>query len=112
MGRRNKNATTTPQSTAGVPIGELLGHDGQTLPVNVCPTCGYEMEAATSLKDKSDRPEPGSFTLCLKCGEIFVFTDALTLRLVELNDLVGVDKETGDLLTLAQRIIRRERFVP
>src|SRR5678816_2734093 len=25
MGRRNKNATTTPQSTAGVPISELLG---------------------------------------------------------------------------------------
>jgi len=25
MGRRNQEATTTPQSTLGVPIGELLG---------------------------------------------------------------------------------------
>jgi hypothetical protein len=69
------------------------------------------MECATCLSDKGARPSPGDYTLCLKCGEMLCYTDTLTLRIVELNDLVGVDQKTGDLLTRAQTLIRRQRFV-
>lgn len=92
-------------------IPENIMRDGKALPVNVCPTCGYEMNAASCLDDDAARPSAGDFTLCFKCGEMFRFTDALTVRVVELNDLVGLNKEQGDLLTRAQTVIRRERYV-
>lgn len=90
---------------------ELLGHDGKQLAPSACPTCGYLMDAARCLSNKTARPKPGDFSVCLKCGEMLRFTDGLLLVVVELNDLLGMDKTTGDLMSRVQKLIRHERPV-
>jgi hypothetical protein len=45
----------------------------------------------------------------MKCGEILCFDRRLSLQVVELNDLVGLDQKTHDLLARAQRVVRHKR---
>jgi len=81
------------------------------LPVSTCPTCGYKMDCASCYYDEKARPRPGDYSVCMKCGEIQRFTEALTLRAAELNDFIGLDKETNEHLTKVQTLVRRERVL-
>ncbi len=101
------------QTTGDSPVASSagLGHDGKELPSSPCPTCGYVMDDATCISQTKGRPSSGDLSLCMKCGEILLFTDRLNLRVAELNDMIGLPKETNDLLTRAQKLIRRERKV-
>jgi len=67
------------------------------------------MDAAFCHYDKSARPKPGDISLCMKCGEPQVYTEQLTLRPAELNDLLALDAEANRELTKAQKLIRRLR---
>jgi len=44
-----------------------------------CPSCGKSLDAATHPTEDLT-PEPGDFTICLGCQDLFVFTDELELR--------------------------------
>lgn len=69
------------------------------------------MDRATGLEN-SQAPKPGDVSLCVNCGEALIFTDALTLRLAELNDLIKLGAEQHALVTNAQahiRFMRRKR---
>lgn len=60
-----------------------------------CPSCGYEMDAATELgsENKNSAPNPGDFALCLSCGEILRFDDKLKFRTATQKDLEDLDPE-------------------
>lgn len=82
------------------------------LPVSVCPTCGYELDAATnlvSIYDRSTTPNKGDFSLCFKCGEILVFAEDLSLHLATLDELMAADSTNHSQLSHIQQKIRKER---
>jgi NAD-dependent SIR2 family protein deacetylase len=43
-------------------------------PKNKCLKCGYVTDAASHMRDEGD------ISLCMKCGELHVFTKALTYK--------------------------------
>jgi hypothetical protein len=51
------------------------------VPLSKCPMCAYEMDCATCVENKEQLPKPNDVTLCIKCGEVLVFTEGLALRL-------------------------------
>ena len=80
------------------------------LPMSCCPTCGHQHDcAASAFEDTSPRPTPGDFNLCIKCGEICCYTEALTTRIAQLNDLMALDARTHQELKRCQDLIRRLR---
>ncbi len=60
------------------PTGHYLG-PGYTMPVAVCPNCGYRPDRASML-DGHRRPRPGNFCICIKCGEVNIFAEDLSMR--------------------------------
>ncbi len=63
-----------------------------------CPKCGYTIDAATSIMKGDDAlPDPKDYSVCLNCGALLEFDDALRLQAVR-------DPERAfDNLTRAQR---------
>lgn len=49
------------------------------VPVSNCTNCGHKCDAAFGIGDDA-RPSPGDFTLCIMCGHLMCFTEALELR--------------------------------
>lgn len=91
------------------PEPEMLDAQGRQLPANACPTCGYVMDSATCTTDEAGRPSEGDYSACMKCGELFVFTATLNLRILDLNDMLEMRNETQAQLLKVQAVIRRER---
>ena len=52
---------------------------GHEVPMNRCPVCDTELNRASPVGyDMS--PQPGDCTICIACGNLMAFTEALTLR--------------------------------
>ncbi len=77
--------------------------------VSICPICNYEMDCATAIDDKEANPIPGDVSVCLSCGEIFVFDEQLQLTTPTISEMLSWPKETNQLLTRTQRLIRAKR---
>lgn len=45
-----------------------------------CPGCFYRVDRATDALYGVNQPKPGDVTLCLNCGEPFVYSDNLQMR--------------------------------
>lgn len=74
---------------------ECLSGEGAELPISVCPSCGYRMDAATAV-DAADpaRPRPGDYSICLDCGSILVFLADYTHRLMTEEEAANLEDET------------------
>lgn len=72
------------------------------------------MDAATPVFDQDNPargPKAGDVCVCLKCGELLTFTEALGLRVMDLNDMLQVLVEDQHLLMRAQSEVRRQRYL-
>jgi hypothetical protein len=56
------------------------------LPLSECPHCHYKMDCATCVDKPEELPKPDDVTICLKCGEVLVFTENMGLRLPTLYE--------------------------
>lgn len=79
------------------------------LPMSTCPTCGYQVDAATHPVNDKAVPKPGDLSLCMKCGELMTFNDDMTLRLSSIEDVMGLKPEENNLLERTQKLIREKR---
>jgi hypothetical protein len=67
------------------------------IPTSLCPTCGYEMNAASS-SEEDKQPYAGAISICLNCGQVLLFTDDLSQRLPtdeEMEDIKAAPAWTG-----------------
>lgn len=80
------------------------------IPPCQCPVCGYHVDSAADIEGDS-QPSPGDVSICFKCGEILVFNPDLTQSQAPLDSLLKLSPKQRDLLTKAQKMIRRERYV-
>ena len=67
------------------------------MPLSYCPSCGYKMNAATSLENDAV-PKSGDFSVCLRCGEILRFDENLLLRVVPLKEWDTLPKYEKEVL--------------
>lgn len=53
------------------------------IPTAYCPSCKTQLDCASDMK-AANKPKPGDYTVCIRCGHILIFGAGLKLR--ELND--------------------------
>lgn len=86
---------------------EAFSEDGRKLGTQHC-SCGYKFDCASDVEE-NNRPRPGDFTLCLNCGEIFVFDENMRCNQPTIDEIKNLDAKTWNLLERAQRLIREKR---
>lgn len=74
------------------------------IPLSKCPLCGYEMDCVTCVDTPDQAPRPGDLTICIKCGEVLVFTEELGLRIPTKEEYERYGND--DRIVAAQRIVR------
>ena len=68
-----------------------------------CPYCRATITAASSAAGAT--PTPGDVTVCLYCGRVLAFTDALALRVATPADLGALDDEARATLGRYRRLV-------
>lgn len=67
-----------------------------------CLHCGTMLDAATSVTDLENKPDPGDATICFRCGHLMVFAEDLSLRGLTAKEMYEI---AGDpILIHAQRL--------
>lgn len=67
------------------------------MPTTLCPGCGTDLSAATALVD-GERPAHGDYSVCVACTSMLVYTESLTVRLLEPEEFTAMDPETAELI--------------
>lgn len=89
---------------------ERLADNAKPLPMCQCVVCGYSFDCATKADlPREQRPRPGDFSLCMKCGEIYVFNPDMTVRIPTIDDMLTLDNAESKTLIKTQTKIRKER---
>lgn len=76
-----------------------------------CPSCGESQDALTAMIGDG-KPEPGSFTVCWKCGEICVLDEGQKRRPVRHEDLEALSEEERNNLLKLQSDARAGKINP
>lgn len=61
------------------------GWTGQIVP-SFCPKCFHQLDAATNMEGK-DPPEPGDYTVCIRCASVLRFGPDMMLEMASLTDI-------------------------
>ena len=74
-----------------------------------CSNCQYKMEANTAIHGQG-QPEKGALSICLRCGQLSVFKEDLSLRKItpeELHDLKTNHAEAFLKIMMAKSFINK-----
>ena len=74
------------------------------LPDSQCCECGHRVTSSGG----PDRPLPGDFTLCIRCGSLNVFAEELTLRAPTDEELLEA-AVNSDLQEMRRAILRMHK---
>ena len=66
-----------------------------------CQRCGYRMDSASVLGDKTARPRPGDFSICARCGLPMRFAEGGRLRAIEVAEIEELSPEGRARLFIA-----------
>lgn len=75
-----------------------------------CPLCGYMMNAAATIGEDSSKPQPGDYSLCLKCGAVLIFDTTLDPRMPTQDELIKLVNSTAYPAVAAIREQIRKRI--
>lgn len=90
-------------------------NDSHEVPASACPYCGQVNEMATGAMGEGGSPEPGCFSMCLKCMHIGVFADDMTVRMPTKEEAEEICEDRKELtkprmaLMLAKKGLRPTR---
>jgi hypothetical protein len=74
-----------------------------------CPNCLYEMDCSTGLRKEDSNPEPGSISICLKCGALCEFDQDMNLVPLtkdQLEEIKRTDPDAWRIIAASQSLIR------
>jgi hypothetical protein len=76
---------------------------------DACPFCGHTLDAVTAGPESPDAtPEPGDYSVCIKCASLMVFGDGLKVRApteAEQDEAMSLP-DTVSLLQAIRRLTR------
>jgi hypothetical protein len=78
----------------------------QTLPLSLCPDCGYELDAATGVTDQAAVPSPGDLSLCLRCTTLLRFDATMHVRALSPAEFRELPEDVRAWLRQLQRVAR------
>lgn len=82
------------------------------MPSDLCPECGYAVDAATGVDGDAARPKPGDISLCLRCGAALEWDTSMVMRSVPEEALRELDAKTRRLIEGAKRHIKQRGLFP
>jgi hypothetical protein len=88
----------------------MLDSHGRKLKPVVCKVCGYEMDAASCTHDER-RPKPGDASICLKCGELYMFDEKMRSIEPSIEWLMSMPQDARDEIGRAQLLARSMRLI-
>ena len=68
-----------------------------------CPHCGYVTDMTSSVSENA-RPEPGAMTICIKCWNVGLFNDDMTIRVPTEDDWSAMIAEDPSILGLMAKL--------
>jgi hypothetical protein len=79
----------------------------------LCPKCGYTLDASTKLEGDKGGPKDGDVTVCIGCASVLEFGPELKLRVIRLEDLpedvrATLEKVVWAMGQMARRAARAE----
>jgi hypothetical protein len=81
------------------------------VPANLCLGCGHMCDLASQITDsgavKEARPTPGAITICIRCGHVMAFDEALRFR--ELSRAERHRVERDPMITTTRNVIAEHR---
>jgi hypothetical protein len=79
------------------------------VPANLCLRCGHMCDLASQITDsgavKEARPTPGAIAICIRCGHVMAFDQALRFR--ELSRAEGRQVERDPIITTTRDVIAK-----
>lgn len=82
-------------------------------PPQLCPACGYLVDAASKADGGDKRPMPGDLTMCMECQEPFQFGEGMVLERVDLDTLENEDPATvaelRHIMTMTRRFKQQQQ---
>lgn len=86
--------------------------------VNICLQCGEVLKCHVAVCDREgwpmEAPRPGAASVCFECYAVGVWSDDLSLRAVEADEMAGWHFETRELIESMRKMLdglRTGRFV-
>ena len=74
-----------------------------------CWSCGYTVTDASAAVKPDATPSDGDYSLCIKCGQMSVFTKELELREPTLEEHIAIARDRDcQLAKAAWRAMKRE----
>lgn len=80
-------------------------------PVVLCPLCGHTLDAASSVTNPDERPDPGDFSVCIGCAGVLRFDDQRRLTLPRAGEVEGAMREDPDIRRAIDVSIRAIRHL-
>lgn len=81
-------------------------------PTSYCASCGYRLDASTSISSVEIEPSPGDLSVCLNCGDVSEFNDILVCVPCPEETLNKLSPKTKTMLTKLQNIVRERGHMP
>lgn len=82
------------------------GYATTRLKPHQCPACGHEHNAATGAEPGNNVPDPGSVSICIRCGAISLFNDEMQLRAPTAEELADIKRsQTWPIIERIQKSI-------
>lgn len=81
---------------------------------SLCPVCGEFLNAATGAAG-ADAPHEGDHTVCIACGAMLAFGEAMALRVLTEAEFAALPQEKRTLMmkiSLTSRLLPRRRAPP
>lgn len=77
---------------------------------NKCPNCDTVFDVVTAIyKNGVHIPNPGDYSICIKCSSYLQFDEELQLKALDTDDVLNMPKDVLYELTKARNILNRNK---
>ena len=75
--------------------------------MQLCPNCGYELDAATKVEGSKGAPEPGDVTVCMGCAALLQWDSEKKLTPARLDEMPAEMRGTLEKVIAAVKEVRK-----
>jgi hypothetical protein len=75
--------------------------------LQLCPECGYELDASTKVQGEKGAPEAGDVTVCFGCAALLQWDPYMKLAIARLDDMPSEIRGTLEKLIETVKEVRK-----
>jgi hypothetical protein len=75
--------------------------------LQLCPECGYELDASTKVEGEKGAPEPADVTVCFGCAALLQWDAEMKLATARLDEMPDQTRGTLEKMIAAVKEVRK-----